>query len=464
MNRRLSLFISILLVLGSLAPANASVRLGSACKSLNQTKTINGQKLICLKKGSKKIWSKDVRSASVRDSAPAKTPTSSSASPAPQEVVIPDPKITARSLLAPVSECRLPFVGENSDLYTGFPRNQKYIPAEGDRKSVVLFVDFPDLPSDSKAIAEWKNTQVPFAEKAWRSMSYEKYRLKFDLIEKFFRIPSKWQDFVKNEAGNIAGSTPALAMNHQKLIVETLNVADAEVDFSKYDFINIVTPGTTPKVEPGASGGGGFNADGKTNFLAISGPFDEYQGDPLKASWLAHEAGHLLGLTHIYDFRQRQGAWDLMGNVFANNDIFGWSKFFLAWINENQVNCLPKNLAQETTHLITPLGEKDDGTKLVMIPISQTQAIVIESRRSTALDPIDKNAEGVLVYMVDTSISDGKGTISILSNPNKVARDKRGNGVILGTMQANESVQASGYVIKYLKRGLTGDFVSVAKS
>lgn len=462
MTRRLSLFVSVLLVVGSLIPANATVRLGSTCKSINQTKTIKGQKLICLKKGSKKIWSKDTRSTSVKDSTP--TSTSGSTTPAPQEVVIPDPEVSARSLLAPIAECKLPFVGENSDLFSGFPRNQKYIPAEGDRKSVVLFVDFPDLSADPKAIIEWKNTQVPFAEKAWRSMSYDKYRLKFDLVEKFFRIPSKWQDFVKNEAGNIAGSTPALAMNHQKLIIETLNVADAEVDFSKYDFINIVTPSSTPKVEPGASGGGGFNVDGKRNFLAISGPFDEYQGDPLKASWLAHEAGHLLGLTHVYDFRQRQGAWDLMGNVFANNDIYGWSKFFLAWIGDNQVNCLPKNLAQETTHLITPLGDKVEGTKLVMIPISLTQSIVIESRRSTPLDLIDKNTEGILVYKVDTSIPDGKGTISILSNLNKVARDKRGNEVIVGTMKANESVSTSGYVIKYLKRGETGDFVSIAKS
>ena len=454
---------SILLVLGSLAPANASVQLGSACKSLNQTKTIKGQKLICLKKGSKKIWSKDVRSASVRDSAPAKTPTSSSASPAPQEVSIPDPQISDRNLFAPVSECKLPLVGESSDLFTGFPRNPKYIPADGDRKSVVLFVDFPDLAADSKAIAEWKNSQIPFAEKAFEFMSYGKYRLKFDVIEKFFQIPSKWQSFVKNEAGNLPGSTPALAMNHQKLILETLNLADSEVDFSKYDFINIVTPGTTPKVEPGASGAGGFNVDGKTNFLAISGPADEYLGDPIKANFLAHETGHLLGLTHIYDFRQRQGAWDLMGNVFANNDIYGWSKLFLAWINDNQVNCLPKDSTQESTHLITPVGNKDDGTKLVMIPIGQTQVIVIESRRSSSLDNIDQNAEGVLVYRVDTSISDGKGTIAILSNPNKVSRDKRGNEVVLGTLKVNESVQVSGFTVKYLKRASSGDFVAVKK-
>lgn len=450
------------MVVGSFTPANAAVRLGSACKSINQTKIIKGQKLICLKKGSKKIWSKDTRSTSMKDSEPKSS--STNASQVPQEVAIPDPEITAKTLLAPVAECKLPFVGENSDLFTGFPRNKKHVPAEGDRKSVVLFVDFPDLAADPKAITEWKNTQVPFAEKAWSSMSYDKYRLKFDLVEKFFRIPSNWQVFVKNEAGNIAGSTPALAMNHQKLIIETLTVADPEVDFSKYDFINIVTPGTTPKVEPGASGGGGFNVDGKTNFLAISGPYDEYQGDPLKASWLAHEAGHLLGLTHIYDFRQRLGAWDLMGNVFANNDIFGWSKFFLAWLNDNQVNCLPNNLAQETIHLITPLGNKDDGTKLVMIPTSRNQAIVIEARRSTALDPIEKNVEGVLVYRVDTSIPDGKGTISILSNLNRVARDKRGNEVILGTLSVKESVSISGYTIKYLKRGEFGDFVSIVKS
>jgi M6 family metalloprotease-like protein len=458
---RISSFVILVLIASTFQiSAQAAVKLGDTCKILNEKKNAKGQSLICTKKGKKLVWSAPRVSSKKNPARPtepvAVTPTTASE--------IPDPAITDSSTFAPISSCKLGILGNNSDLYTGFPRNQKYVAATGDRKAVVLFVDFADLPADLKAIPEWKNNQVPFAENAFDVMSFGQYRLKYELVEKYYRLPSKWRDFVKNEAGNLEGSTPALAMNHQKLISETVAVTNPDVDFSRFDFINIVTPGSTPKVEGGASGGGGFNVDGKSSFLAISGPIDEYLNDANKKNWLAHETGHILGLIHIYDFRQRQGAWDLMGNVFGNHDIYGWNKLFLSWVEDSQVACLPTNFTNESVHLITPIGSKDSGKKLVMVPISQSQILVVESRRSNSLDSIDANTEGILLYKVDVSVPDGRGTISILSNPGKTGRDRRGNEVLLGTLKVGDSAEHAGYVFKYIKRGTTGDFLSVKKS
>jgi M6 family metalloprotease-like protein len=253
-------------------------------------------------------------------------------------------------------------------------------------------------------------------------------------------------------------------MNHQKLISETVKLADVDVNFALYDFINIVTPSTKPKVEGGASGGGGFTVDGRSSFLAISGPLDEYLDDRLKLNWLTHETGHLLGLTHIYNFQQRQGAWDLMGNVFAHHDILAWNKFFLSWIEDNQVDCLDNTISGETVHRLSPISDKKSDVKMVIVKLSSTECIILESRRKSNLDPLSSNEEGVLVYKVDTKIPDGQGTVTLLSNPIKFGRDRRGNEVVLGTLKQGESATFEGYSIKVVKQSELGDFVSLKKS
>jgi M6 family metalloprotease-like protein len=466
------LLISILFSL-VITPSFAAISAGQTCKSLNKTSNVGKLKFRCVKKGKKLVWTRVSSENSMAPKENTNTSTTTNASTStkvePQveqkkESVVPDPVLSDRTTFKSAADCKITSGNSNVDLYTGFPRSSKFIASTGDRKSVVLFVDFSDLPADPKAFAEWKNNQIPFAENAFSEMSYGKYRIKYEIVEKFFRLPIKWQEIVKNEAGNIPGSTPALAMNHQKLISETVKLADVDVNFALYDFINIVTPSTKPKVEGGASGGGGFTVDGRSSFLAISGPLDEYLDDRLKLNWLTHETGHLLGLTHIYNFQQRQGAWDLMGNVFAHHDILAWNKFFLSWIEDNQVDCLDNTISGETVHRLSPISDKKSDVKMVIVKLSSTECIILESRRKSNLDPLSSNEEGVLVYKVDTKIPDGQGTVTLLSNPIKFGRDRRGNEVVLGTLKQGESATFEGYSIKVVKQSELGDFVSLKKS
>ena len=438
-----------LLIPTGISTSSAAVKAGAACSKLNSTATAYGKKFTCIKSGKKLLWNKGVI-------LPAKT----------ISVEIPDPVITDSSSYLATSECKLARSGDNSDLYIGFPRDSKFAPAIGDRKTVVLFVDFADLSPNPKAFSEMKNVQIPHAEKTFEMISYGKYRLKFDLVEKVYRLPSTSDSYLKAGFDNHELSKVARAMDHQKIISETVKAADADIDFSKYDFLNIITPDWKESVEPGVSGAPNLNVDGKTFFLSNSGPPSEFIGDPKKINFTTHEVGHIIGLTHIYDYYNPNSLapWDFMGNVFSMTDLIGWNKFYLSWIEDNQVNCLSSGSVFPNVHLLTSVGSQSSGTKMVIIKLSPKSALGIETRRQTELDKLKSDQEGVIVYKIDTTKVSGSGAIKVLSKLNKIVSDSNGNAVPLSTLTQGESFTTEGYTIKVLKRAASGDFVSITKN
>ena len=440
--------LSLLIPIG-ISTSSAAVKAGAACSKLNSTATASGKKFTCIKSGKKLLWNKGVI-------LPAKT----------ISIEIPDPVITDSSSYLATSECKLARSGDNSDLYIGFPRDSKFAPAIGDRKTVVLFVDFADLSPNPKAFSEMRDVQIPHAEKAFEMISYGKYRLKFDLVQKVYRLPSTSDSYLKASYENHPLDKQIRAMDHQKIISETVKAADADIDFSKYDFLNIITPDWKEIVEPGVSGAPNLNVDGKTFFLSNSGPPSEYIGDPIKINFTTHEVGHIIGLTHIYDYNNQQysATWDFMGATFAMTDLIGWNKFYLSWIDDSQVNCLSSTSTTQSVHLLTSVGSSTPGTKMVIIKLSPTTALGIENRRQTEIDKLKTSDEGVIVYKIDTTKVSGTGAIQALSNLNKIIPDRAGNAAPLSTMTPGESITTDGFTIKVLKRSTTGDFISISKS
>jgi M6 family metalloprotease-like protein len=425
---------------------------GSTCKVLKQKVVFQKKTYTCKKSGKKLVWNKGV---AIKKPTPTPTPT-----PTPA----PDPVVSESSVYVNSSICKLPYTWQDTDNYIGFPRSQKYVPSIGERKSIVLFVDFDDLAADKKAIDTWKNVQIPVAEKAFYRLSYGKYKISFDVNKKIYRLPGSYKAFTRNEYVNIAGSTPALGLEYHRFVQSAVIIADNDIDFSKYDFVNVVTPTFSPKAEGGAIGISEINVDGKTSFLSTVGPIDEYLDDPLKNNWLLHEVGHLLGLTHIYDDSQRNiGAWDLMGNVFGLDELHGWQRWYLNWIEDSQVACLDESAPKETVHLISPLAAAAKGTKSVILKLSPSSALAIEVMRSSPENTFPSAYEGVVVYKIDTNLPGGKGSISIISNAGKSQPTKGGRAGLIGTLRVGESVKYEKYTIKVLKNAAEGDYVSVSK-
>ncbi len=169
----------------------------------------------------------------------------------------------------------------------------------------------------------------------------------------------------------------------------------------------------------------------------------EYAGPRI----MMHEFGHNLGLPDLYSYDGHNdflGQWDMMANTYGPDPtMIAYSRWKFGWLDDNQIYCQQTN--QESVYL-TAL-EEQGGVKAVMVPLSSTKMVVVESRRSEAYK------QGVLVYLIDTTIDSGQGAV--------VAYPDRGVEKADAALVAGESVTVEGVTIEVLEAGDGYDLVRV---
>jgi hypothetical protein len=106
--------------------------------------------------------------------------------------------------------------------------------------------------------------------------------------------------------------------------------------------------------------------------------------------------------------------------------------------------------------LITPV-QSAGGIKAVIVPLTRTKALVVESRRAIGLDSkIAKS--GALVYIVDSSLQSGKGPVKIY--PSSVSTDPR---YLQAPRAVGESVTVEGITVTVTSATSAGDTVSITR-
>ena len=91
--------------------------------------------------------------------------------------------------------------------------------------------------------------------------------------------------------------------------------------------------------------------------------------------------------------------------------MLAWSRWQLGWLEPAQIRCIVEPSATVT---LTAIDQPGDGVAMIAVPVGETEVIVIESRRNRGLDRgalrgYDRdvvNNDGVLVYTVDSSLSE----------------------------------------------------------
>lgn len=71
-------------------------------------------------------------------------------------------------------------------------------------------------------------------------------------------------------------------------------------------------------------------------------------------------------------------------------------------------------MADDTTAVLEPI-ENRGGVKAAVIPVDGSRVVVVESRRALGYDSL-LDREGAVVYVVDTSIFSGFGTIEVVND------------------------------------------------
>ena len=296
----------------------------------------------------------------------------------------------------------------------GFPLNPFALRAKGDLKMTLIFIDFEDSQA-TKSIDEVYDILSPISSDFFYNSSYGNLNLEFDVIDKWYRM-SKNADAYNMSRDN------STALSHKEYLQEALSLADVDYDFSQSDAFAVITNPDTQEVDfgPALVGNDYWNlkSEEKTFYTSTNSGYDLYYWGGL---WLNHEVFHNMGLPDLYKYggdptwHGLVGRFSIMGLISGEApDLFGYSKWMLDWVKDSQVFC-----AESGTGVIdiSPIELFQGETKIVVLPLSNTKAVVLESRRAIGLDSNLPN-DGVLVYLVNTSIPGGTGVIKVLPEDN----------------------------------------------
>ena len=330
-----------------------------------------------------------------------------------------------------VAACRLPNQMDANYLSAGFPISPERIPASGNVNVAVLFVDFQEAPAlqGETATADKQTLTheifvniVSDGKRYLKVMSYGTFDVTFRPLHRWLRMPHSLSSLYAD-----SDSSLGRGISRFMLINDAIGLADPEFDFEDINSVVVIAAPEADSIRRGSallSPDWHFDPDGQTIGNAISlGSNDRRWADGLT---IAHELGHNLGLPDLYDVsvsvrkdseenlsdevNRFVGVFGLMGArpSYARTEMFAWSRWQLGWLRDTQVTCIT---SFPTSVQLTPLAIPG-GVKAAVVPLTETTALVVESRRILGYDS-HLSKEGALVYKVDTSVPTGEGPIVV---------------------------------------------------
>lgn len=378
-----------------------------------------------------------------------KSPTLSSGTevdPAEPEVELSDP--LERCMIKEVSKMR----GMTG---AGFPEWDSLTQKSGTVKWALIPIDFPDLEGEENFRVR-VDDQMKLLSEWFEVVSGGRFKVEWVVADSWVTLPEKTSEYVIPLSVNVNNAT-----NGPKLFIDAMNSADPSFDFSGIQTVNFILPKGQSFIGEGSQGFPwdevvkNYSSDeGKIDSYSIPGAFFDYPGKTYWSYW-AHEFGHAIGLPHVGASRGNLppfNPWDLMGGQDGpSKELSGWLRFLTGWLDSDQVYCKDATKIRDLEIRLTPLSDDRSGTKFVVVPLSATKALLVESRRETKFScKTSPSRDGVLVYVYDATLGHNEDFLIPISPKNRPNQADDCNSLSGRGTPTNPD---------YLLR--TGDFVNV---
>lgn len=280
-----------------------------------------------------------------------------------------------------------------------------------------------------------------------------------------FNVPKEYLEFDKNisEYNLIHERTHENALRFNKDLVSAV---DKYIDFSSADFVIIVLPAGSPGGIVQQAGLMQINTDEGSVSASIFPPYNVssfYRASNfVHPMWWIHEMQHVsLGFDdNNRNFEDGMFEFGIMSR-YAASDLLGWHKWLAEFWGDKQVSCISKTETSITW--IAPSSTKTNKNKLIVIPITPTKVVVIESLRSVGLNyKMPEESEGALVYVVDTSLTSSHDGMRILVPENrKITSPTFSNSD--APLKIKDYILVHGLKITVVESGEFGDVIKVEK-
>ena len=370
---------------------------------------------------------------------------------------------TPSSGLSKTGLCKTRVKESVASIRTGFPRHPDYI--DRDKRLVVqlIYAKSPNAPNPAPP-EEDARYWIESTGKFLSDMSGGNTRFEWRYENKYFEMEKPIESFRVTRA---QGGDP------WGLVQATISASDSAIDFSDVDLVVSVFPPDLKSNEIDYS-------PAMTGVRSV--PFRTKEGKVYRATMvgsdarrdnghflIAHEIGHLLGLTDLYSYEWKQGStfedqfpfmgqFDNMNHAMgASKEWVGWNRWIIGFLSDSQVRCVTNQ--PRTVHQLEAISSPMQGTKIVVVRTSKFKSLVIESRRNTRHDAgASEASNGLLVYQVDTRVFSGRGPIRVVrksSSTHPMYAD--------APLREGESLNLGGFRVTNLSSGPNGDTVEVLR-
>ncbi|KPI21872.1 M6 family metalloprotease domain protein [Actinobacteria bacterium OK074] len=368
---------------------------------------------------------------------------------------------TARARTTALGSCAIGG-GLDVQMSEGIPTASGYARSTGTVRALTLMVDFSDAPGEGSALdrlAEFfPQTQQWFATSSYGRLDYRAETP----VTHWLRMPKPFRSY------GIERGAP-FDPGYRDLVRDIVKAADPTVDFRSYDLLNVlVTPNAGPSALDTvlsvtfAGNAEAPVADGVpvANASFVYSRQDDGSGSYAQTGFrvLPHENGHVFGLPDLYtqDGGGAVGHWDIMSEDWgADNDLLGWHKWKLGWLDDTQVVCASAR-ATTAEYTLTPLA-RPGGTKLVVVPLGMKTAYALELRTREGND-LTVCRPGVLIYRVDTDVDTGEGPITVYDSQRDSGGCTRSPNV---HAELSDAAFTPGETFRDLARGVTVDVLGI---
>jgi M6 family metalloprotease-like protein len=366
----------------------------------------------------------------------------------------------------PTSACQMPdlVTPERSfsvDLSAGFPKVRVRLPSYGHIKAIIVPIDFSDVPGKDDPLSYFTpvaNGVTDF----YYQQSYGRLAFDFTIVPNWVRVPFASTKY--GTGGSVGAGDPA------GYLTALIALTDPQIDYSEFDAVYYLVPKEMPMANMGW-GPAITSPNVTSNGVIINGATggaDMYEVERngvegARWKWMAHETGHAFGLydEDLNHESQSLGIWGIMAMSWSNEaiELGAWDRYLQGWLTEDQITCLEKDNipADGTTVTLDPLTRQNAEVKSVMIPLSKSRILVLESRRNEGLDKLPSSYEGLVAYTVDTSIGQLGGGYVIQPRPDFTDTF----GFQDAALRAGDTITVDGVVVTVLEAGKDGDMVKV---
>ncbi len=351
------------------------------------------------------------------------------------------------------SVCR-PWGSPSPHHTAGFPLPGWTVPSIGKMRVAVLFVDFPDAMA-THSTEEEAALGLPYAEAYLEAASYGRLDVEFVALHRWLRAENNYDHYP--QAG--AEDNPWVDVDS-----EAVRLADPSFDFTGFHAAMTVLPSSHfgdganslygLRTDEGPVGPvsrinnralnelrepvpwGGVAAHELMHGLGLTDHFPYEAGvhrlpEPSESEPVVRSSFGLMGLTAVFraraadrrprvDWTYPDGGMDVSyASDLDADEMLAWSRWQVGWLDESQVRCI--NTPDARVRL-GPVANPGAEAAMAVVPLSETEMLVAESRRQIGYDADDEvhypdgvvasiprlAVEGVLIYTVDVSRLSGQ--------------------------------------------------------